>query len=209
MRCYPFRKTKRFSGRSFHGKYQQDVVALIPSEVTGDEFQYNGTVEAAKIQLLFEFTLVPHPSLVDEEPQQVDCAFVQYLAPFADSVNKPLFKHDGDGRHKEGGKICMQDEFYQALIFSGAFAVIRDIWHARGYQLVYETSGVHHYDVLSAGRILGLCPLMRLYRNVHGTIPEWATRQQKAAYPNGIRHTSAKVGSKTYVVNLLGLKFSR
>jgi hypothetical protein len=75
--------------------------------------------------------------------------------------------------------------------------------------MVYETSGVPHYDVLSVGSVLGLCQLMRLSHNVHGTVPEWATRQQKAAYPNGIRHTSAKVGSKTYVINLLGLKFSR
>jgi hypothetical protein len=69
--------------------------------VVASDFQYDGNLEAAKIQLLFEFTLLPHPSLLQEEPQSVECAFIQYLAPFADSVNKPLFRN-GEFGEKEG-----------------------------------------------------------------------------------------------------------
>ena len=101
LRCYPFRKTKNFAGRTFHGKNQQDVVALIPSDVVGSDFQYDGKLEAARIQLFFEFTLLPHSSLPQEEPQVVECAFIQNILPFADSVNKPLFKH-GEFGEKEG-----------------------------------------------------------------------------------------------------------
>ena len=68
LRCYPFRKTKNFAGRTFHGKNQQDVVALIPSDVVGSDFQYDRKLEAARIQLFFEFTLLPHSSLPQEEP---------------------------------------------------------------------------------------------------------------------------------------------
>ena len=69
--------------------------------MVASDFQYDGKLEAAKIQLLFDFTLLQHPSLPQEEPQLVECAFMQYLAPFADSVNKPLFKH-GEFGEKEG-----------------------------------------------------------------------------------------------------------
>ncbi len=65
--------------------------------------------------------------------------------------------------------------------------------------MVYETSGVQHYDVLAVDH-------MRLYSNVHGTVPEWATRrtrQHESAYPNGIRHTLAKEGCKTYIIRVV------
>ena len=85
------------------------------------------------------------------------------------------------------------------------------MWHARGYSLLYETSEPigPHYDVVPLDRILGLCPVMRLYRNVSGTIPDWAVNQQAQAYPVGRRTTDRKLGSATYVVNKLGLKYSR
>ncbi len=68
-------------------------------------------------------------------------------------------------------------------------AVVRDIWHPKGYQMVYKMSGVPHTDVVSVGRVLGLCQLMLLYHNVHRTILEWAARQEQLCYPNCIWHT--------------------
>ena len=50
---------------------------------------------------------------------------------------------------------------------------------------------------------------MRLYRNVSGTIPQWAEGQQNVAYPIGRRQTDRLAGSATFVINRLGLKFSR
>ena len=58
LQCYPFRKTKNFEGRTFHGKNQQDIVALIPSDVVASDFQYDGQLEPAKIQLLFDFRIL-------------------------------------------------------------------------------------------------------------------------------------------------------
>jgi hypothetical protein len=81
------------------------------------------------------------------------------------------------------------------------WAVENDLFHGLGYQLLYE--------VVPVERRLGLCPLIRLYQNVSGRIPEWATKQQNTAYPVGTRSTDTKEGSKTYVINVLGLKFSR
>lgn len=85
------------------------------------------------------------------------------------------------------------------------------MWHSRGYTILYETSKPDgpHYDVISVDRILGMCPLFRLYRNQDGTIPIWAEQQAKKAYPVGRRSTEKNPGSATYVVNNLGLKFSR
>ena len=87
----------------------------------------------------------------------------------------------------------------------------RDIWHSRGYTTLYETTAPigPHYDVVPIDRVLGQCPLMRLYRNVSGTIPQWAESQQVAAYPCGRRQTNARLGSSTFVINQLGLKYSR
>ena len=90
-------------------------------------------------------------------------------------------------------------------------AVERDFWHARGYEIYYESTPPDGpmYDVVPIDRILGACPLIRLYRNVTGTIPIWAEGQQKQAYPKGRRDTETVLGSKTYVLNNLALKFSR
>ena len=62
----------------------------------------------------------------------------------------------------------MQDEFFQSLIFACVFAVIRDIWHFRGYQMVYEMFGVQHYDVLAVCLILTHAPLLQRARNSSG-----------------------------------------
>eukprot|EP00961_Rhodomonas_salina_P253132 3420814-Rhodomonas_salina.1 len=78
MRCYPFEKTSvctlPFTGCKFHCKNQKDIVALIPSDVAPDDFRYNrdpGTIDMARIQLFFEFTIVPH-KLEDDEILDAD-----------------------------------------------------------------------------------------------------------------------------------------
>lgn len=97
------------------------------------------------------------------------------------------------------------------ILTSSVFAVERDMWHAKGYSILYETSEPTGplYHVTTVDRILGICPLMRLYRNVDGTIPEWADGQKAQAYPTGRKSTKGTPGSATFVVNDLGLKFSR
>ncbi len=42
------------------------------------------------------------------------------------------------------------------------------------------------YNMVVVNRILGLCPMMSLYHNPAGTIPEWATSQSKNLFPPGI-----------------------
>eukprot|EP00961_Rhodomonas_salina_P257106 3474488-Rhodomonas_salina.1 len=60
---------------------------------------------------------------------------------------------------------------------------------------------------------LGECPLICLYHNVTGTIliSSWAEGQQKQAYPMGRLDTETvlRLGSKTYILNNLAIKFSR
>ena len=98
IRCYPFKKTKHYPGKMFHNKNQQDVVALIPASVAIAEFKYDkikqDTIEAARVELFFEFTLVPSPDLEDSDlqPEKVRAAYVKYISPFADALGKPLTK---------------------------------------------------------------------------------------------------------------------
>ena len=102
VRSYPFTKTTDFDGRQFHKKNQKDVVALIPAEVSPDDFVYNGdpgTVDVARVQLFFEFTIIPYkpaegeevPEDAPSEPDTIEAAFVSYISPFAESRNAPLF----------------------------------------------------------------------------------------------------------------------
>ena len=91
------------------------------------------------------------------------------------------------------------------------FAVDRDFWHGRGYTLLYETTPPigPHFDVIGSERLLGICPLMPLYRNMHATIPEWAQNQQAAAFPLGRSDRPNQKGSRTFIINRLALAFSR
>ncbi len=49
----------------------------MPSNVADTEFEYNGKLEAEKVRIFLEFTQLPHSLLADEEPQAVECAFIQ------------------------------------------------------------------------------------------------------------------------------------
>lgn len=90
----------------FHKKNQQDVVALIPAATEISEFKYDrahqDSIEAARVELLFEFTIVPSPELEesDLEPEIVRAAFVKYISPFADSLGKPLTRATEEGPRK-------------------------------------------------------------------------------------------------------------
>ena len=90
-------------------------------------------------------------------------------------------------------------------------AVQRDHWHGRGYHLLYESSTPigPHYDIVGLDQVLGICPLIRLYRNVHGTIPEWAAADRNRAFPVGRADQGSQLGTSTYVLNRLALMFSR
>ena len=61
IRCYPFRKTKQYKGRTFHGKNQQDVVGIINAGTDYEDFEYptrrKNPLDVAKVQLFFEFEL--------------------------------------------------------------------------------------------------------------------------------------------------------
>ena len=106
LRCYPLEKTKHFAGRTFHGKNQCDIVALVPAELGLDDFIYSDSrsnpVDIARLQLMFDFTILPDPTLAEMEPEPVEAVFVQRLAPFADSRGAPLYHHDGKGKDREG-----------------------------------------------------------------------------------------------------------
>ena len=91
------------------------------------------------------------------------------------------------------------------------------MWALKGYELLYDTSQTSSkpgpwYDCVPINRVLGLAPLIPLYRNLSGTIPEWDESEvdgdrrnpKKYAYPVG------KAGrSKTYVLNKLALSYAR
>lgn len=99
-------KTNNFPGRSFHGKNQCDVVAMVPTEMDFADFQYSPDdphpVDIARLQLLFTFTITPGPEAAGVEAAEVEAAFVQRFQPFADSRGFPLFSHDGKGRNRQG-----------------------------------------------------------------------------------------------------------
>ena len=90
-------------------------------------------------------------------------------------------------------------------------AVERDLWHGRGYHILYESSEPigPHYDIVGLDQVLGICPLSRLYRNLHGTIPEWAAADRDPAFPVGRADEGNVLGTATYVLNHLALMFSR
>lgn len=213
IRCYPFQKTKNFAGRTFHGKNVCDFVGLIPKESTLEDFSYGSqanSVSVARTQLFFEFNLQPHDG---SEAFFVEAAFVHHLLQFADALGHPLYRHDGQGRDRQGNTTKYTKQLlllycYDVLCM---VAVERDMWHTKGYEILYETTEPKgpSYDIVAMERILGLCPVIRLYRNLHGTIPEWASKQCASAFPVGRRHLPTKDGSRTYAVNSLALKFSR
>ena len=91
------------------------------------------------------------------------------------------------------------------------FADTPDMQHGKGYRLLYETTKPvgPHYDVVPLERILGLCPVIRLYLNSNSTIPEWVANSAEGAFPVGRKSTKTEPCSATYVINNLGLKFSR
>ena len=133
LRCFPMKKTGNFKGRCFHGKNQCDLVALVPSETDYADFKYpcpsENPLEIARLQLLFEFTMLPDPEAVADSADVVQAAFVQRFAPFADERGFPLFRHDGSGSRKQQQP---------------------DLFHGLGYQIFYETTepaGPHYYVV--------------------------------------------------------------
>ena len=98
IHCYPFKKTKHYQGKTFHNKNQQDVVSLIPAAVGISAFKYDrmnpDSIEAARVELFFEFTMVPSEDLGESnlQPEKVRAAFIKYISPFADALGKPLTK---------------------------------------------------------------------------------------------------------------------
>jgi hypothetical protein len=127
------------------------------------------------------------------------------VSPFTDSVNKPFFNPRECCKKEDVAYIWIFAELSWILVYFD-LGVLG--FQLSAYQLLGETSEVQAWGVVT-GRVLGLCQLMCLSRNVHGTIPEWAKTSWKSTYPNGIRHTSSKVGIKTSVISILGLKFRR
>ena len=110
------------------------------------------------------------------------------------------------------------------------------MWWERGYELYYETTNPPWYDCKPVDRVLGLAPLIQMYGNEHGTIPEWAKSCRDDCFPWGEAHgadvnpagsssqsrkrrrgqdnvaaprRAPKEGSKTYLLNRLALMFSR
>ncbi len=107
--------------------------------------------------------------------------------------------------------LCVFCIVFLAIPDVDIFADARDMWHWKGYRLLYETTkpvGPHYY-VVPLERILGLCPVICLYRNSNATIPEWVANSAEGAFPVGHKSTKTEPGSATYVIINLGLKFSR
>ena len=107
IRCYPFRKTKQYKGRTFHGKNQQDVVGIINAGTDYEDFEYptrrKNPLDVAKVQLFFEFQLVPHENseaAATGQDTTARAAFVQYYLPFADDRNRPLYRKDAETGNK-------------------------------------------------------------------------------------------------------------
>ncbi len=88
------------------------------------------------------------------------------------------------------------------LFDNDSFAATPDLWHGKGYRLLYETTQPvgPHYDVVPLERILGLCPVMRLSCNSNATIPEWVANSAEGAFPVGSKSTKTEPGSATYVI---------
>ena len=94
------------------------------SRYTTDSDVVDNTLDVGRVQLFFEFTLLPyHPPDGDGmevdnrqklDPATVRAAMVQYLSPFADSRDKPLWYKDNLGR-----KQC------ESLLSKFAFRICR------------------------------------------------------------------------------------
>ena len=84
---------------------------MIPAATEISEFKYDrdkqDSIEAARVELFFEFTIVPSQELEesDLEPEIVRAAFVKYISPFADALGKPLTRATDEGPRK--GKFVM------------------------------------------------------------------------------------------------------
>eukprot|EP00961_Rhodomonas_salina_P290687 3928014-Rhodomonas_salina.1 len=122
-----------------------DIVALIPTEVSPDDFVYNGDT------CTIDFTICPHEleeggELPEESPMQpetVEAVFVSYISPFAESRNAPLYV-PAVKEKKTNGRVTQA-----AKPHKGQY-----IWNPKVYTLLYETSKPigPHYDVVPLDR---------------------------------------------------------
>ena len=125
----------------------------------------------------------------------------------ADAHNKPLFSQKQAGARCEC-TICVFCELY---FLSYLMLIFLQIHQIPGYvarkrrQRNFQARG----SALWRCRILGLCPVICLYCNSNATIPEWVANSAEGAFPVGRKSTKTEPGSATYVINNLGLKFSR
>eukprot|EP00961_Rhodomonas_salina_P187714 2533362-Rhodomonas_salina.4 len=104
------------------------------------------------------------------QPETVEAEFVLYISPFAESHNAPLYVP------------AVKEKKTKGLVTQAAKPHIGQ--YAR-YTLESER----------LDSVLGICPLMRLYSNVTGTIPEWAAGQQAKAFLYGRKSTAQVPGS--------------
>eukprot|EP00961_Rhodomonas_salina_P248099 3352789-Rhodomonas_salina.2 len=109
----------------FHNKNQKDVVALIPSKVSPDNFVYSGDtskVDVARVQLFFKLTICPYKQA---EESRNALLFVPAVCAVTNNglVTQAAQPH-----------IDMLDL----------------LWHQKGYTLLYETTKPirPHFDVV-------------------------------------------------------------
>ena len=78
---------------------------MVPLEADLDEWEYKydggASVDVARVQLFFDFTLQPRSEDVGLETMVIRAAFVQHLSAFADANNKPLFRRKQAGARRE------------------------------------------------------------------------------------------------------------
>ena len=98
---------------------------------------------------------------------------------------------------------CTQQTTFQPKTSRSKTHIFADARKRR--QRNFQTRG----SALWRCRILGLCPVICLYCNSNTTIPEWVANSAEGAFPVGRKSTKTEPGSATYVINNLGLKFSR
>ena len=104
------------------------------------------------------------------------------VSAFADAHNKPLFSQKQAGARRECTitTICVFCELY---FLSYLMLIFLQIHQIPGYvarkrrQRNFQARG----SALWRCRILGLCPVIRLYCNSNATIPEWVANSAEGA----------------------------
>ena len=112
------------------------------------------------------------------------------VSPFTDSVNKPLFNPRECCKKEDVADIWFFAELSWIFVYFDLGVLGFRCPNTRVCSIPVPAAGLK-WGVVT-GLVLGLCPLMSLSCNVHGTIPEWAKTSEKPTKVDRPKRNSAQ-----------------